>query len=490
MILAAPFPIAFHFYHREVLPPRLSTPRADAAGIDLAGNGFPAGSGAAPIVLAYHDIAPNSSSKYSITPEAFEAQMSALDSAGYRTITADQFLRYIDGADVPPHSVLITFDDGTDGLWTYADKILERHRFTAVSFLITGLVGTNQPYYLTWQQIAAMQDSGRWDFGSHTRDLHHRISSTPTGEPGAALTRRKWLPAEGRAETQSEFLARIRTDLTGSIDDLTTHGLPRPELFAYPFSENEAGGDAEDGNGSSVDASTVVHALFRVSFVNNAPMLTTSRRQIRDGVVNRIELTDSDSPQSLLNRMRRTTTIPVTEDVDIADRARWIDETGQTADVTVDGRTVHLTATAATYARASFAPRKTADWTDYTISTTITGLDPDANPTDTIAVRTGSPEQILVRVSRSFVTVSRGEFSATEVLYESRLAASERHRVDVHVSDRSTDITIDGAPLYSHPVSGPPEAATGGFTFAGDRRSAADPFALFSGVAIRPDADS
>ncbi|WP_158726626.1 polysaccharide deacetylase family protein [Tomitella fengzijianii] len=486
MLLVAPFPIAFHFYHRDVLPPRLGTPAADTVGIDLAGNGFPAGSGAAPIVLAYHDIGTDSSSKYTIAPEEFEAQMSALDAAGYRSITADQFLSYIDGANVPPHSVLITFDDGTSGLWTYADKILERHRFTAVSFLITRLVGTNQPYYLTWRQIAAMQDSGRWDFGSHTQDLHHRVRSTPAGVPGAALTQRKWLPEAGRTETHAEFIARIRADLAGSIDDLTAHGLPRPALFAYPFSENETG----DGDGTSQDASTVVHSLFPVTFVNNAPMLTTSRRQSRNGVVNRIELTDTDTPQSLLDRLARTTTIPITDDIDLANAARWTDEAGNIADITVDGRTVRLAAPSATYARAAFAPRKTADWVEYTISATIAGLDPDANPTDTIAVRTGSPEQILVRVSRNFVTISRGAFSATEPLFESRLAASDRHRVDVHVGDRSTDITIDGTPLFSQLVSGPTEAATGGFTFAGDRRSTADPFAPFTGVAVLPDAVS
>ena len=300
IVLIAPFPVAYHFNHRDTLPPRVSTPAAHVAPAGVASAGLPAGA-SAPVVLAYHNIASESPSKYSITPEAFEAQMAALAAAGYRSITADEFLDYVDGRPVPRRSVLITFDDGTDGLWTYADEILERHGFTGVSFIITGFVGTRRPYYLTWPQITAMRDSGRWDFGSHTRDLHRRVPIDATGTTGAALSRRRWLPEQDRTETAAEHVERVRGDLIGSIDDMTAHGLPRPQLFAYPFSEGVST-DSAAGD-TAHEASAVVHSLFRVSMVNNAPGLTASRRQARRGMVDRLELTDTDTPQTLLAKL-------------------------------------------------------------------------------------------------------------------------------------------------------------------------------------------
>ena len=141
----------------------------------------PAGTGAEPVVLTYHDISPDAhGSDYVVSPKRFAAEMKMLHRAGYHTLGAADVLRYRQGGDVPPRSVVITFDDGTKGLWTYADPVLERYGFSAISFLITGRVGTHQPYYLTWPEVSRMQASGRWDFESHTHALHRKIG--PEGD--------------------------------------------------------------------------------------------------------------------------------------------------------------------------------------------------------------------------------------------------------------------------------------------------------------------
>ncbi|MEK8172151.1 polysaccharide deacetylase family protein [Streptomyces sp. M19] len=69
---------------------------------------------------------------------------------------------------MPARSVYLTFDDGAQGLWRYADPVLARHRMRAAAFLITRHVGGRHSYYLSWDEVGRMARSGRWDFQSHT----------------------------------------------------------------------------------------------------------------------------------------------------------------------------------------------------------------------------------------------------------------------------------------------------------------------------------
>ncbi len=221
--------------------PQVTTPAGTIAPKDLAVyRAFAADAPAtppAPVVLTYHDLSPGpDDGRYTVTPDRFEAQMHMLSEAGYRSLTADQFVSYVQGKWQPQgRTVLVTFDDGTSGLWVYADKILERYGLHGVTFLITGSVGTNHPYYLTWRQAQQMHDSGRWDFGSHTAALHVRAPTESDGKDRPVLTNRLDL-GEGRVETLTAFKARVRADLTASKVAITDHGLPAPRLFAWPFS--------------------------------------------------------------------------------------------------------------------------------------------------------------------------------------------------------------------------------------------------------------
>ena len=81
---------------------------------------------------------------------------------------------------------MITFDDGTHGLWTHADKILERHGMHGVSFLITGNVGAKRPYYLSWQEIDRM---------AAFRPLGFSVAHPQDARPACRSTQReRWLP--------------------------------------------------------------------------------------------------------------------------------------------------------------------------------------------------------------------------------------------------------------------------------------------------------
>jgi peptidoglycan/xylan/chitin deacetylase (PgdA/CDA1 family) len=189
-------------------------------------------------ILCYHDLSPLPHNRYTVTPAAFAAQMLALHRAGYHTISAADFTAFLAGRhpSLPARPLLITFDDGAKGTWTYADRILGQLGFQATVFLITGDVSHHQPYYLDWPEVEAMQETGRWSFGSHTAQGHGLVASDNSGDVGPFLTNRIWLAGQDRLETLGEYRSRVIADLDHSIEEITGHGLPRPRIFAYPFS--------------------------------------------------------------------------------------------------------------------------------------------------------------------------------------------------------------------------------------------------------------
>ena len=56
-----------------------------------------------------------------VTPEVFEKQMEHLYKSGYKTLTLDELLSYINGDLIPEQkAVVVTFDDGWLDNYIYA----------------------------------------------------------------------------------------------------------------------------------------------------------------------------------------------------------------------------------------------------------------------------------------------------------------------------------------------------------------------------------
>lgn len=494
-VFSAPFAVTFYLnYRQQWFGPQLDTTSAhfpakeldqfrDAAALTSA-------TSAEPIILAYHDIAPHSASQYVVTPSAFEAQMAMLQAAGYHTLTARQLVRYIHGGSVPSPSVAITFDDGTRGLWTYADKILRRYRFHGISFLITSAVGTHRPYYLTWQEIHSMYLSGTWDFESHTNDLHHQVLVTP-GRLGDPLTQRIWLAAEHRRETMREFAARVRKDLLRSITDITKIGLPRPVLFAYPFSDSLGARPYTAGR----YANLIVQRMFALAMTNyiNPPVPLSRREAAAGDVVSRLEVTSADTAANLFDKLQEMASLPVADTRSFDDPARWQASNGGPADVALAQRSVIFNGRKR-WNYAAYAPGATADWVGYEISADLHALSYRADPSATLSVRLGSPSQLNVSVANHYLTVTLGGVQDPAVALTRNLPVAVVHRVAVKVFRHRTAVLVDGRLIVSrscahrsrHPLSAMSgRCGAGGFALSGFRPDPGRPFARFSHVSVR-----
>ncbi len=124
-------------------------------------------------ILVYHIVRPSSPTDsrgviaLAQTPAVFDAQMKYLKEAGYEVIsfaTLENSLQK--GTPLPPHPILISFDDGWSDQFTYAFPILEKYKYPATFFVFTNPIGSRG--FLTWDDLRTMRDAGM-TIGSHTR---------------------------------------------------------------------------------------------------------------------------------------------------------------------------------------------------------------------------------------------------------------------------------------------------------------------------------
>lgn len=125
-------------------------------------------------VLCYHEIAPTATVPLTTPVKDFEQHMAYLKKEGYTPVCLEDARRFMWGAkQLPGKPILITFDDGYAGVYNYALPILKQYNYPASLFLVVGHVGQEKPLrHITWEQCAKLKESGLFEFGSHTWDLH------------------------------------------------------------------------------------------------------------------------------------------------------------------------------------------------------------------------------------------------------------------------------------------------------------------------------
>jgi len=168
-----------------------------------------------PVVLMYHDIKTEPLNTFDVTRDDFSAQLDWLREKGYRTLSMDEFVFGVKKQSFPEKSVLITFDDGYEGICLHAAPELRKRNMRATFFIITETINKAlEGYpYISMKQLTELAADPLFSIGSHT--MRHPF-----------LTRLS--PQE-----QLEELTRSKTKL----ENLTG----RPVLaLAYPYGDYDA----------------------------------------------------------------------------------------------------------------------------------------------------------------------------------------------------------------------------------------------------------
>jgi peptidoglycan/xylan/chitin deacetylase (PgdA/CDA1 family) len=174
-----------------------------------------------PLALMYHAVRPLRGDggfleqALVVDPGAFAAQIGYLAQRGYRSLTLDEYARARDDGG---RAVLLTFDDGYEGLDEHVSPVLRRHGFTAVVFAPTAHLGASNTWDAANPALSAIPilsadglralARGPWEVASHS----HRHLDLRTLD----------------GDTCRRELERSRAELERIL------GAP-PRAIAYPF---------------------------------------------------------------------------------------------------------------------------------------------------------------------------------------------------------------------------------------------------------------
>ena len=230
---------------RQPLPaPPLTLSAADQAAFKP----LPARNGAIPVLLFHSVCATSGCTSYNATPTEFARILLMLQRAGYHTISLAQYDQWWHGRAVslPSEPVLLTFDDGRFDAYRGADATLAALGDQATMFDATGWTDGGLAKFLRWNELAAMQASGRWDIQLHAGQGHVNIT-TGLDSTGAPVLHPyyAWLaydparyPSGAHLEPYADWRTRAEGDLAQGLALLRAH-IPgyAPTGFAVPYGD-------------------------------------------------------------------------------------------------------------------------------------------------------------------------------------------------------------------------------------------------------------
>lgn len=138
-------------------------------------------------VLAYHGIEDGA---------RFAAQLDRLRRVAHPVGLAEVADSLVHGTPLPPHSVLLTFDDGDRSLLERGLPLLAERGIPGVAFVVAGLVGTERPYW--WREAAHLVQQGG------------RARLLTTSSPTAAVHALRRMPDPDRRRSLEELRVTAR----------------------------------------------------------------------------------------------------------------------------------------------------------------------------------------------------------------------------------------------------------------------------------------
>ncbi|WP_199837670.1 polysaccharide deacetylase family protein [Streptomyces sp. NRRL S-1521] len=168
-------------------------------------------------ILMYHSVAhaPNEAThELSVSPDAFALQMEVLAERGFTPLTtAGLAAAWRSGRPLPERPVLVTFDDGYEGVHRHALPVLAEHGFASTLFVSTGWLrgahdtGGALDFMLDWDQVRELAAAGA-EIGGHSH-THPELDQLPGAE--------------------------LRHELRRCRDIVADELGARPLSFAYPY---------------------------------------------------------------------------------------------------------------------------------------------------------------------------------------------------------------------------------------------------------------
>lgn len=121
-------------------------------------------------VIMYHDVLAEKQVFFDLTPEELEADFQFIQEQGLTPISLDDLVRHLStGSPLPQKPILLSFDDGYEGHYTYVYPLLKKYSFPATFGIYPSKVGTRMGRSsLTWDQLQEMAADPLVTIASHS----------------------------------------------------------------------------------------------------------------------------------------------------------------------------------------------------------------------------------------------------------------------------------------------------------------------------------
>lgn len=167
-------------------------------------------------ILGYHDFRERGGSPMLIAAPKFREQMQAIKDSKIPVIPLDDVMAWKRGEkNIPEESIVITMDDGWEGVYSHAYPVLKEFGFPFTIYLYKKYVNIGGRS-LSWAQIKEMMQNG-CSVGSHSVS-HENLKKKPRNAP-----------------TDAGYQQWILTELKDSREFLEQNLNIKCTTFAYPF---------------------------------------------------------------------------------------------------------------------------------------------------------------------------------------------------------------------------------------------------------------
>lgn len=152
-------------------------------------------------MLGYHDFRDRGGSPMLISAPKFREQMQAIKDSKIPVISLSELMAWKRGEkNIPEEAIVITMDDGWEGVYTYAYPVLKEFGFPFTVYLYKKYVG-GAGRSMSWEQIKEMMEHG-CEVGSHSVSHESLKKRAKNGQTEADM--QQWVLSE--LKDSREFL--------------------------------------------------------------------------------------------------------------------------------------------------------------------------------------------------------------------------------------------------------------------------------------------
>lgn len=218
-------------------------------------------------VLMYHGVRVVGELGTNTERDNFIQQMEMLKREGYQTISVNEYDLFRQGKFIlPVKPIIITFDDARKDSYYTVDSIIKKIGFKATNFVATVKQNEEDKFFLNWEELNKMKESGRWELEAHGRHSHDTVVIDENGNLGRYLTSRIYNPETG-LESIEAFESRVQQDYLGGIQDMQKNLGIVPKYFAVPL--NDYGDQSSNYEDGIIFNMKLSETHFRFSFIES-----------------------------------------------------------------------------------------------------------------------------------------------------------------------------------------------------------------------------